>query len=53
MGAMCPICFGESSDGLTLGVQDAALVLLAAAVVVVSSLARIGWKIWRAEQRPQ
>lgn len=49
LGGICPICFGGISDALTLGVQDAALVLLVAAVVVVGSIARVGWKIWRAE----
>ena len=43
----CPICVSPEGTTLTMGMQAGALVLIVAATVVVSLIARFAYRLWR------
>ncbi len=43
----CPICASPEGTAITAGIQAGAIVLIAAAVVVVSLIARFALRLWR------
>jgi hypothetical protein len=43
----CPICVSPEGTAMTAGMQAGAIVLIAAAAIVVSVIARFACRLWR------
>lgn len=43
----CPICVAPEGAAMTIGMRDGAMVLIVAAAIVVSLIARFAFRLWR------
>jgi hypothetical protein len=43
----CPICVSPEGAAMTAGMRAGAIVLIAAAAIVVSVIARFAFRLWR------
>ena len=43
----CPICVSPEGTAMTLGMRAGAMVLIAAAVIVLSLITRFAYRLWR------
>jgi hypothetical protein len=43
----CPICVSPEGTAMTIGMRAGAIVLIVAAVIVVSLIARFAFRLWR------
>ena len=43
----CPICVSPEGAAMTAGMRDGAMVLIVAAMIVVSLIARFAFRLWR------
>ena len=46
----CPICVSPEGTAMTFGMRAGAIVMIAAAAIVVSLIARFAFRLWKLRQ---